>query len=95
MGGTPCRIFYYPGARFDTALLIQSVIMICIQLVLLKVALDHRPPPSVKGGEAGMPFSSVQQTIFSAQRPYSFWQWRSSKPYVEAVSGATGRRRHP
>ncbi|KAG9236711.1 hypothetical protein BJ875DRAFT_439141 [Amylocarpus encephaloides] len=74
------RVFYYPGAQFDTSLLIQSFIMIAIQVVLLKVALDHRPGPSSKGGDAATPFAAARGE-FVAQRPYNFWQWRSPKPY--------------
>jgi hypothetical protein len=70
------RVFYYPGAKFDTSLLIQSLIMIAIQLVLLRVALDNRPSPSSKGGE--LPFAGGAEPMFT--RPYSFWQWRSPKP---------------
>lgn len=72
------RVFYYPGAQFDVSLLIQAFIMIAIQLVLLKVALDHRPGPSSKGGEAATPFASGAGGGF--ERPYQFWQWRSPKP---------------
>ncbi|PHH63460.1 hypothetical protein CDD81_5839 [Ophiocordyceps australis] len=76
------RIFYWPGARFDASLLAQSLIMVAMQLLLLKIALDHRPPPSSKGGEAAVPFAGVQRSsLFTAQRPYNFWQWRSPKPY--------------
>ncbi|KAL3422931.1 PQ-loop repeat-containing protein 1 [Phlyctema vagabunda] len=75
------RIFYYPGAKFDTALLIQSCIMIVVQLVLLKVALDHRPSPSSKGGEAATPFAGSREGGLGVPRPYNFWQWRSPKPY--------------
>ncbi|KAJ2894318.1 hypothetical protein MKZ38_007734 [Zalerion maritima] len=76
------RIFYYPGARFDTALLIQSFIMVVIQVILLKVALDHRPLPSTKGGEMSTPFAGAQDNnFFTMPRPYSFWQWRSARPY--------------
>lgn len=75
------RIFYYPGARFDTALLIQSFLNILVQLVLLKVALDHRPAPSSKGGEAAMPFAGARESAWEIQRPYNFWQWKSPKPY--------------
>lgn len=52
--------------------------MIGIQSILLKVALDHRPGPSSKGGEMATPFAGGE---FAAQRPYNFWQWRSPKPY--------------
>lgn len=75
-----CRVFYYPGAQFDKSLLIQSFIMIAIQLVLLKVALDHRPGPSSKGGETANPFAGAREGEFGVQRPYNFWQWRSPKP---------------
>lgn len=75
-------MFYYPGAQFDKSLLIQSFIMIAIQTVLLKVALDHRPGPSSKGGELAVPFSSTGQGEIGITRPYNFWQWRSPKPYV-------------
>ncbi|KAI0884490.1 uncharacterized protein GGS22DRAFT_165733 [Annulohypoxylon maeteangense] len=75
------RIFYYPGAKFDQALLIQSFCNIFIQLILLKIALDHRPPPSSKGGDAALPFAGAQDGFGGFQRPYNFWQWRSPKPY--------------
>ncbi len=81
-GRETTRIFYYPGAQFDTALLIQSFLMIAIQLILLKIALDHRPPPSSKGGEAATPFTGIRDGLFELQRPFNFWQWRSPKPYV-------------
>ncbi|WDK12200.1 PQ-loop repeat-containing protein [Colletotrichum graminicola] len=76
------KIFYWPGARFDTALLIQALLMIVMQVILLKIALDHRLPPSSKGGEAAVPFANVNDgPVFGAQRPYHFWQWKSPKPY--------------
>ncbi|KAI0898011.1 hypothetical protein F4806DRAFT_460856 [Annulohypoxylon nitens] len=75
------RVFYYPGAKFDEALLIQSFCNIFIQLILLKIALDHRPPPSSKGGDAALPFAGAQDGFGGFQRPYNFWQWRSPKPY--------------
>lgn len=76
-----CRIFYYPGARFDVALLIQALIMVVIQVVVLKIALDNRPAPSSKGGDAAIPFARANDGIFEGGRPYNFWQWRSPKPY--------------
>ncbi|KAK4043467.1 hypothetical protein C8A01DRAFT_13037 [Parachaetomium inaequale] len=71
------RIFYYPGAKYDSALLVQSFIMVGMQVILLKVALDHRPAPYSKGGDAAVPFARVNES----QRPFNFWQWRSPKPY--------------
>lgn len=78
------RIFYYPGARFDSALLIQSFLMVIMQVLLLKIALDHRPGPASKGGEAAVPFAgAAKEGLWERPRPYSFWQWRSPKPYVK------------
>ena len=55
--------------------------MIAVQVILLKIALDHRPPPSSKGGEAADPFAGASDGgLLDAQRPYNFWQWRSPKP---------------
>jgi len=75
------RVFYYPGARYDRSLLLQSFIMIGIQLVLLKVSLNHRPPHSSKGGESSLPFAGSREGELGISRPYNFWQWRSPKPY--------------
>lgn len=52
--------------------------MVVMQVVLLKIALDHRPGAYSKGGEAATPFARVHET----QRPFNFWQWRNSKPWV-------------
>lgn len=53
--------------------------------MLLKVALDYRPSPSSKGGEAAVPFAGAQDGLSGAQRPYNFWQWRSNRPYVSHI----------
>jgi hypothetical protein len=79
----PDRIFYYPGARFDVALLIQSLVMVVIQVILLKIALDNRPAPASKGGDGAVPFARANEGFWERARPYKFWQWRSSKPCVE------------
>src|SRR6478609_11394861 len=87
------RIFYYPGARFDVALLVQALVMVVIQVVLLKIALDNRPPPTSKGGEAAVPFARAQgEGLFEQTRPYNFWQWRSPKPYVAPSCQQEGHR---
>ncbi|KAI1339064.1 hypothetical protein F5Y15DRAFT_384698 [Xylariaceae sp. FL0016] len=75
------RVFYYPGAKFDTALLIQSFCNIGIQIILLKIALEHRPSPSSRGGDAALPFTGARDGLSGQRRPYNFWQWRSPKPY--------------
>ncbi|KAK4137483.1 hypothetical protein BT67DRAFT_371708 [Trichocladium antarcticum] len=73
------RIFYYPGAKFDAALLFQSIVMVAMQVVLLKIALEHRP----RAGDATAPFARVHET----QRPFDFWQWKSPKTYWQCVLG--------
>lgn len=72
------RLFYWPGAHFDNALLIQAIVMIAMQVALLKIALDHRLPPSSKGGELAVPFAGAAHE--ETPRPFHFWQWRSPKP---------------
>ncbi|CRK35593.1 hypothetical protein BN1708_001239 [Verticillium longisporum] len=72
------KLFYWPGAHFDNALLIQAIVMIAMQVALLKIALDHRPPPSSKGGELAVPFAGAVHE--ETPRPFNFWQWRSPKP---------------
>jgi len=73
------KVFYWFGARFDTALLIQACIMIGVQVVLLKVALEHRPSPSSKGGVESVPFVGAREGESGVQRPWNFWQWKSPK----------------
>ncbi|KAI2623443.1 hypothetical protein GGS21DRAFT_494284 [Xylaria nigripes] len=75
------RIFYYPGAKYDIALLIQSFFNVFMQSLLLKIALDHRPAPSSRGGSGAIPFAAAHNPLSGMRRPYNFWQWRSSKPY--------------
>ena len=67
------KIFYWPGARYDLSLLIQAVVMVVVQIVLLRVALDNRP-----GWRGGM------GTLFSRDeagegRPFGFWRWKSQR----------------
>lgn len=73
------KIFYWPGARYDLALLTQAVIMVAVQVVLLKVALDNRPPWRGEG-----PFKSMEPG-----RPWGFWRWRAQRPYWEYLLGLT------
>lgn len=78
------RIFYWPGAKFDASLLVQSLIMVVVQLILLKIALEHRPLPATRGGQGSAPFSGLEgggPGPFAIQRPHNFWQWQSHKPY--------------
>jgi len=78
------RVFYWFGAYYSYALLAQAIIMVAVQLVLLKVALDNRPAPGIKDGIEHVPFSGHEESSGWPQfsRPYNFWQWRSTRPYV-------------
>jgi len=64
------KIFYWPGARYDVALLVQAVTMVAVQVVLLKVALDNRPPWRGEG-----PFKGMDEG-----RPWGFWRWKAQRP---------------
>ena len=78
------RVFYWFGAYYSPSLLTQACLMIAVQLVLLKVALDNRPQPGLKDGLEHAPFSAYNDSASQgplATRPYNFWQWRSPKPY--------------
>ncbi|KKY15892.1 putative pq loop repeat protein [Phaeomoniella chlamydospora] len=75
------KLFYWFGAYYSTTLLFQAILMICVQLVLLKVALEHRPVLGGKNGLGHNPFTHVtpEGTLLDS-RPYNFWQWRSTRP---------------
>ncbi|KAG8220858.1 hypothetical protein J3R82DRAFT_2352 [Butyriboletus roseoflavus] len=67
------RCFFWLGAHFEFALLLQSVLMIVAQLALLFICLRHRPKTSL-GNYASSP------------RPFSFWQWESFAQYIECLA---------
>jgi solute carrier family 66, member 2 len=50
--------------------------MIAVHLLLLQVALTHRPPINMH-----TPFSKSD-----SPRPYNFWQWRPARPYWSFLS---------
>lgn len=72
-------MFYWFGAYYSATLFVQTIVMILVQVLLLKVALDNRPSPGGKNSVEHAPFSSMESGF---SRPYDFWQWKSSKPYV-------------
>ncbi|KAG0643038.1 hypothetical protein HOY80DRAFT_916829 [Tuber brumale] len=82
------RCFYWLGADFEISLLIQSIIMIFVQLLLLKVALDYRPPscsplspPTFTTSPTPASHSPPFLPYPPTPRPYNFWQWPTQKPY--------------
>ncbi|KAF2455550.1 hypothetical protein BDY21DRAFT_365309 [Lineolata rhizophorae] len=78
------KVFYWFTAHYDTSLLLQSVLMILIQLLLLHVSLRHRPSPT-----AHAPFSnpdahagsSPSEPLLFFPRPFRFWRWKPARPY--------------
>lgn len=73
------KVFYWFGAHFSTSLLVQALLMITVHLLLLHVALTHRPPPS------HLPFQP-----HTSNRPYDFWQWRNPRPYWTFITYFSG-----
>ncbi|MCJ1392924.1 hypothetical protein MMC18_005796 [Xylographa bjoerkii] len=69
------KIFYWPGARYDLSLLVQAVIMLAVQSVLLKVALDNRPGWRRGGGD--LPLREEK----AGMRPWGFWRWKTQRLY--------------
>lgn len=79
------KVFYWFGEHYDTALLVQALLMIVVQLTLLKVALDNRSPTGEKNGIHHIPFAghraSLLEELLNGRRPYDFWRWPNSKSY--------------
>ncbi|KAK8153933.1 PQ loop repeat protein [Phyllosticta citrichinensis] len=80
------KIFYWLGARFAVSLLFQAALMVGVQLLLLHVALTHRPSPYASTHK---PFAGAS-TAVPSRRPYNFWQWRPTRPYWAFLLYFTG-----
>ncbi|EXJ93530.1 alpha 1,3-glucosidase [Capronia coronata CBS 617.96] len=82
------KVFYWFGAYYDKALLLQAALMIVVQLILLKVALDNRAPTGARDGPEHTPFHGYTaedglRDLLSGRRPYDFWQWSNPKSYFQ------------
>lgn len=86
------KIFYWPGARFDLSLLTQAIVMVVVQTLLLKVALDNRPVPlrtdaiEMKLGARSPNMDALGNGARGEHkgesgRPGGFWRWREQRPY--------------
>lgn len=89
------KVFYWFGAYYDKALLIQACLMIIVQIVLLKVVLDNRAPAGTREGLEHKPFSAFSaegllDDITNGRRPYNFWRWNNAKPYYQFLLYLTG-----
>jgi len=67
------RCFFWVGAPFEYALLIQSILMIFAQLALLYICVRYRPLTGV-------------EALGLSTRPLSFWQWRTYPQYLEFLA---------
>lgn len=88
------KVFYWFGAYYDKSLLIQACLMVGVQTVLLKVALDNRAPTGSRGGLEHKPFSaytadSLVSEVLSGKRPFNFWRWNNAKPYFQFLAYMT------
>lgn len=79
------RVFYWFGARYDFPLLIQASVMVVVQVVLLHIALIHRPPFGAQHS-LNKPFAGAAESDEYVTRPYNFWQWRSRRPYWQFLA---------
>ena len=81
------RVFYWLGARYDLSLLAQASLMIFVQVLVLHVALTHRPAIGAQHS-LSTPFSDIKGSGNEgyATRPFKFWQWRSRRPYWEFIA---------
>lgn len=73
------KIYFYWGRPYEYSLYLQAWVMIGIQLVLLRLALQHRPPivAPLDGPNAVVDASDPM----AAFRPYGFWKWRQPVAY--------------
>ncbi|KAF2716536.1 PQ loop repeat protein [Polychaeton citri CBS 116435] len=79
------KLFFWIGDRYDTALLVQAVIMVFVQLLLLHVALRNRPAIGAQHS-LSKPFAGAGDGGILINRPYNFWQWRGERPYWQFLA---------
>lgn len=61
------RINFWIGARFDTALLVQSLVMVVTQVFLLYECLEHR--------------QLTLKNKLTSRRPFELWEWHKKQTY--------------
>ncbi|KAG7571323.1 hypothetical protein FFLO_00675 [Filobasidium floriforme] len=79
------RCFFYLGHRFETSLIVQSILLITSQLFLLSLCIHNRPTRSSQER-----IDNEQQSFASRmlkQRPFNFWQWDRLGSYLEFLAG--------
>ncbi|KAL0088452.1 hypothetical protein J3Q64DRAFT_1725665 [Phycomyces blakesleeanus] len=96
------RIFFWVGKRFDTTLLVQSIVMILAQLILLQVVVEYQhSSPSTLYGDVRSSFSSsslldedlqAEAEGYESRRPWyrlRFWHWDHYLDYVNCLLAFT------
>lgn len=79
------RVFYWYGERFQTVLLVQSLVMILAQLVMLHVSC--RFPRKEQRGHSLLRGFEMRQNGFLRELVGHFWQWEDFGSYVFFVTG--------
>ncbi|ORY33113.1 PQ loop repeat-domain-containing protein [Naematelia encephala] len=74
------RIYFWLGNRFETPLLIQSLLLILAHLFLLSLCLHYAPSPNESHVQVGSRHKSWY-------RPYGLWQWEGYGSYLEFLAG--------
>lgn len=72
------KIFYWFNEHYDNALFLQALLMVLVQILLLHIALNNRPPPTPVSAK---PFDGLARGSAFSRRPHNFWQWRPARPY--------------
>lgn len=74
-----CKVYFWISRRYEMSLFIQAIVMICVQLVLLKLALQHRPRQWAHGPLDRDPDTNTNKD--EIKRPFDFWRWEKEQPY--------------
>eukprot|EP01027_Heterolobosea_sp_BB2_P001968 GEZU01002951.1.p2 GENE.GEZU01002951.1~~GEZU01002951.1.p2 ORF type:complete len:262 (+),score=72.01 GEZU01002951.1:23-787(+) len=67
------RLFYWYGARFDTVLLVQSIVLIAAQFIMIQICTRYPSP------------SAIGQSLFEMRSIKNFWNWDNMQSYVMFV----------
>ncbi|ORX61812.1 hypothetical protein DM01DRAFT_1332391 [Hesseltinella vesiculosa] len=87
------RVFFWLGKRFDTTLLLQSIVMIVTQLVLLEAVVYFRTTPTLLDDSSSETLSIVSEAghpwTLAWQRRQLFWNWPTYLDYFNFLLAFT------
>ncbi|KAI8096241.1 uncharacterized protein BX664DRAFT_290996 [Halteromyces radiatus] len=87
------RIFFWFGKRFDTTLLIQSIVMIVSQLILLELVIRYRPTPTLMSDDddddESLSIEADHPWQRAWQQRHSFWNWPTFLDYLNFLLAFT------